>query len=222
VEAHINYTGIGTHAADGALAPTNNQFHLTGELTVAGTDNLSLGFILLSGVRPGGPGNLEYAGWRVLPYFYVPESWGLPLLLGLVTEFSFQQTVYEPNSRRVEVRPILEKSFGKFQFDFNPVFERALHGPDTATGWHFEPAARLAYNPEARFSPALEYYSSLGSLPQLSPLDRQFHQILPGGDLKISRRLVWSFGVGGGLTSEGSRRVYKTRLEFLFGKLDAK
>jgi len=68
LEAHFNFVGIGTNSFDGQVAPTNHQFHMTGELTGGITDNISLGFMVLSAVRPGGPG-LEYAGWRVLPHF---------------------------------------------------------------------------------------------------------------------------------------------------------
>lgn len=100
LESHLNYVGIGTKTAEGPVAPFNNQFHMTYELTGGITDNISLGFMLLSAKRPGY--GLDYAGWRVLPHFYVPEEWHWPLGVGLVAEFSFQQTTYEENSRRVE------------------------------------------------------------------------------------------------------------------------
>jgi hypothetical protein len=77
----------------------------------------------------------------VLPHFYAPKSWHLPLELGLVGEFSFQRTMYEENSKRVQIRPIIEKNIGRLQFDLNPVFERALHGQeyakDGASSQHF-------------------------------------------------------------------------------------
>jgi len=143
LETHLNYVGSGTKDDEGSVAPFQDQFHLTMELTAGLTDQLSIGFMELNARRP--ENSLEYAGWRVLPHFYVSEAWHWPILVGLVTEFSFQNTTYEENSRRVEIRPILEKSFHKFQVDFNPVFERALHGPGTQAGWNFEPAARIAY-----------------------------------------------------------------------------
>jgi hypothetical protein len=137
--------------------------------------------VLLTARRPGG--GLDYAGWRVLPHFYVPEEWHWPVGVGLVTEFSFQTTTYEENSRRVEVRPILEKKFGQWQIDLNPVFARALHGPGTRNGWSFEPAARLAYKLNDRFSPSLEYYSETIPFPTELPVHEQIHQFLPGGYL---------------------------------------
>jgi hypothetical protein len=49
------------------------------------------------------------------------------------------------------------------------------------------------------------------------PVREQFHQILPGGDLKLAKNVVWSFGVGIGATPAGNRLVYKSRVEISFG-----
>ena len=188
---------------------------MTFELTAGLADVASIGFMQLNARRPAS--GLDYAGWRVLPHLYAPRSWHLPLDLGLVAEFSFQKTTYEENSRRLEVRPILEKRFGKIQVDFNPVFERALHGPGVRDGWNFEPAGWVAYEASERFSPSLEYYSEWGPLPSFLPAREQIHQVLPGGDVKLAKNLTWSFGLGIGTTSAGNRIVYKSRFEFEFG-----
>jgi hypothetical protein len=194
----------------------NNQLHLTHELTAGIHERFSLGFMLLSARLPSH--RLEYAGWRLLPHFYAPDSWRLPLKLGLVSELSFQRTRYEENSRRVEIRPILEKSMGHVQVDFNPIFERALHGPGTSRGWNFEPAIRVGYEASKRFTPSLEYYSSAGPVPGFLPLTEQIHVFFPGADLRFGERVVWSLGVGIGATSAGNRIVYKSRLEVQFGR----
>lgn len=217
-ETHLNYIGSGTHRAEPPLAPANNQFHMTFELTAALLNNVSIGFMQLNGRVPGS--GLEYAGWRVLPHFYVPESWKWPVKVGLVAEFSFQKTIFEENARRVELRPILEKNFGRLQIDLNPVFERALHGPGTRAGWNFEPAVRVAWEATPRFSPSLEYYSSTGPFPPVLPVNEQIHQFLPGADLKLTKRILWSFGVGVGATPAGNRLVYKSRFEIEFGRPD--
>jgi hypothetical protein len=214
-ETHLNYVGKGTRTFEGPVAPFQDQLHMTFELTAGLTDYASLGFMQLNARRVGH--TLDFAGWRMLPHFYVPRSWHWPIDVGLVAEFSFQNTTYEENSRRVELRPILEKSFGHFQVDFNPVFERALHGPGTRAGWNFEPAARIGYEATERFTPSLEYYSGWGPVPSFLPVSEQFHQILPGGDVKLGKNVVWSFGVGVGATSAGNRLVYKSRIEISFG-----
>jgi hypothetical protein len=137
---------------------------MTFELTEGLTDNIAVGVMLLTAVRPGGPA-LEYAGWRVLPHFYAPKSWNLPVDLGFIAELAFQNTSYDEDSRHVELRPVLGKQVGKVEIDFNPVFARALHGPGVRDGWGFEPAARFAYEMNKRFTPSVEYYASTGPLP---------------------------------------------------------
>ncbi len=211
LEQHLNYWAVGSKQADGTVAPTNDQLHMTYELTGGITDQISLGFMELNAVRPGGSG-LEYAGWRILPHFYVPKDWHLPFDAGLVVEFSFVRPTYAADSGHVEVRPILERHWGSFQVDFNPVFARAFHGPGVRDGWDFEPAARVAYGDSdvKRVVPYLEWYSELGS--------QKVHQFFPGVDVKLRENLLWSLGVGVGATSVEPRLVYKSRLEFSFGR----
>jgi hypothetical protein len=219
LEQHLNYWAKGSKQFDGTVAPTNGQFHMTYEITGGITDYFSLGFMQLNGVRPHGSG-LEFAGWRVLPHFYIPKSWHLPIDAGLVTEISFVHEIYAGDSRHIEIRPILERRIGRFQLDFNPVVGRALHGPGTRDGWQFEPAARVAYgdSDSKRVVPYIEWYSELGAFPGFTAASKQVHQLYPGVDLKIRENLLWSVGVGVGLTSIEPRLVYKSRLEFSFGR----
>lgn len=192
-----------------------NQVHFTSEVTAGLDEQFAVGIMFLTALRPDH--SLEYAGWRVLPHFYAPESWHLPIDLGLVTEFSFQRTTYEENSRRVEIRPIIEKHIGRLELDANPVFEHALRGPGTQQGWIIEPAGRIGWQTGKTFTASVEYYSSWGPLQDIPPLGGQIHQIFPGGDLKIGDRLTWSFGLGFGATNTGSGLIAKSRFELSFG-----
>jgi hypothetical protein len=202
---------MGSKEFDSSVAPTNDQLHMTYELTGGITKQISVGFMQLNGVIPGT--GFQYAGWRVLPHFYAPKSWHLPLDLGLVTEFSFVRPQFLADTRHVEIRTILERTVGSFQLDFNPVFARALHGPGIRDGWTFEPAARVAHGAKsARLRPYLEWYS------EINPV--QVHQLYPGVDLDLGHNIVWSLGVGTGLTSEPPRLVIKSHVEFEFGRRD--
>ncbi len=218
LEQHLNYWAIGSKQYDGPLAPTNDQLHMTYELTGALADHVSLGFMQLNAVLPGT--GFQYAGWRVLPHFYAPRSWHLPVDLGLVVEFSFARPQYIPETAHVEIRPIIERTIKDFQLDLNPVFARALRGENVGAGWHFEPAARVAYGDaeKARFRPYLEWYSEIGYLPDFPPLRQQVHQIYPGTDIRLAKNLVWSIGIGVGLTPQEPRLVIKSHLEFEFGR----
>ena len=84
------------------------------------------------------------------------------------------------------------------QIDFNPVFERVLHGPGTREGWNFEPALRIGYEANKHFVPSLEYYSAAGPLPDFLPLNDQIHIFLPGADFHFGAGVGATLGVGVG------------------------
>jgi hypothetical protein len=218
LEQHLNYWAIGSKVSDGPLAPTSDQLHMTYELTGAITDQISLGFMQLNAVLPGQ--GFEYAGWRVLPHFYAPESWGLPVELGLVVEFSFARPQFIADTAHVEIRPILQRRIKDVELILNPVFARGLRGTEVGEGWSFEPAARIAYgnSEKQRFVPYLEWYSEIGFLPGFLPASQQVHQLFPGVDIKLARHLVWSVAPGVGLTPMEPRLVFKSHLEFEFGR----
>jgi hypothetical protein len=162
LEAHLNITAQGTALRNGSLLHTNQQTHLTMEPTFGISPNFALGFMFLNAWEPGNAP--QFAGWRVLPHFYAPESWRLPLRLGLVAEFSFQNTRYEENSRRVELRPILDREFSHWQIVLNPVLERALHGPGTRRGWNAEPAMLVRLKRPV-FSPSMSFLTPSREAP---------------------------------------------------------
>jgi len=131
LEQHLNYWAMGSKEFDGSVAPTNDQLHMTYELTGGITNQISLGVMQLNGVIPGT--GFEYAGWRVLPHFYAPKSWHLPLDLGLVAEFSFVRPQFLADTRHVEIRPILERIVGAFQLDFTRCSRTRYTGRASAT-----------------------------------------------------------------------------------------
>lgn len=112
----------------------------------------------------------------------------MPVDVGVAAEFSFQNPEGAAESRSVKILPILEKRFGKIQIDLNPAFRRPLYGPDTGHSWSFGLAARMRDEAARRFTPSLEYYSGWP----------RTHQILPRGDFRLAKNVVWSLGWGSG------------------------
>jgi hypothetical protein len=206
-ESHVNYVLDGSRRYDGLVAPEQDQLHVSSEWTTGITDQIRAGFVVLSAVVPGL--GLQYAGFRVLPHFYAPRSWGLPVNLGFVAEFSFEQPLFDRDTRQLELRGIIEKHIGRLQMDGNLAFERALHGPGTRSGWGLEPSARVGWQAWKSLAPSIEYYGAIRS---------QTHLVFPGADLKIGDRLTWSFGVGFGTTEAGREVVLKSRIEVEFGR----
>jgi hypothetical protein len=212
-ENHMNY--VAPNAAQGAAPGTQSIFHDTYELTAGVTDNVAFGIMQLNARRPDGP--LESAGWRLVPHLYAPRSWHLPVDLGLVVEFAFENPAWDADTRSVTLVPILEKRFGRVQIDLNPTFDRPLRGPDIVRGWGLGLAARVGFDGMKRFTPSLEYYGDWGPLPAFEPFAAQMHQILPGGDIRLRKNIIWSLGIGMGITPATDRIVYKSRLEISFG-----
>jgi hypothetical protein len=215
LEAHLNVTAQGSSAREGTLLPTSGQTHLTLEPTVGLSPEFAVGFMFLNAWEPGY--SPEFAGWRVLPHFYLPESWDLPVRIGFVSEFSFQNTRYEENSRRVELRPILDREFKRWQIVFNPVFERALHGPGTRHGWNFEPALLLRWKRE-KFSPSLEYYGEIESISAEPYFQPEVHQLFLGGDWEATPKFLINMGFGFDLGERGPGIVLKSRFEWHWGE----
>jgi hypothetical protein len=214
-EAHINYVLSGTRRFDGPMAPSYQQLHFSSELTAGLSESFAAGFVLLTAKREGG--EQEYAGFRIVPHFYAPESWKLPFRFGLVAEFSSQSTTYVENSKQLEIRPILEKQIGRFDFDFNPVFSHAVGRQEMKLGWVLEPAARFSWKMGSALRPSLEYYGTWGPVSSPHLLGNSTHQILPGADLRIGKNLTWSFGLGWS-NNPAARLIFKSRFEFEFGR----
>ena len=215
-EAHTNYVVSGTAAFAGTVAPTQNQFHFTSELTAGLGDSFALGAMLLTAARPGQP--LEYAGWRIIPHVFVPKSWRLPFNLGALAEFSFERPAYEEDAAHLEAHLVVEKHIGRLQLDGNPIFARALKGPGTSAGWSFEPSGRIGWALSRAFTPSIEYYSSWGSLQNLLPFHEQTHEFVLGGDWRINDRMLFNAGVGFSVTGAGNGLFLKSRLEWTFGR----
>ena len=211
LEAHLNFLPQGTAQREGTLLPTEHQTHLTAEPTFGLSETFAVGFMFLNAWEPGY--SPQFAGWRVLPHIYAPESWRLPVRLGFVAEFSFQKTRYEQNSRRVELRPIIDREFSRWQIVFNPVFERALHGPGTAHGWNFEPALLLRWKRKT-FSPSVEYYGEIESINVPPRAQPEVHQLFLGGDWQLRPAFTINLGTGFDLGSPGPGVVFKSRFEW--------
>jgi hypothetical protein len=214
LEAHLNLNAEGVRNPEGTLLPTARQTHLTLEPTIGLSPGFAVGFMFLHAWEPGyAP---QFAGWRVLPHFYAPESWHLPVRLGFVAEFSLQNTRYEENSRRMELRPIIDKEREHWQIVFNPVFERALHGPGTSHGWNFEPALLLRWK-RKHFSPSLEYYGGIESIDVAPRGQPEVHQLFCGGDWDARPGFKVNLGAGFDLGDRGPGIVLKSRFEWDWG-----
>ena len=215
LETHFNYTARGSTALGGPQYPSQGQVHLTFELTRGLTDYVELAGYIVTARREGaGP---EIVGYRIRPRARVPKSWNWPVDAGLSLEVGFPDTRFEEHPMTLEVRPVLEKKFGRLQVDLNPVIGKALKGPGVNAGWDFEPNARLGWQLTPTFDLSLEYYGSTGNVTNWLPGERQVHQFYPGFDWQLTEGTVINFGVGLPVTNAGDGMIVKMRLGVTFG-----
>lgn len=214
LETHFNHTLRGTRVAENGVAPSEGQTHLTFELTRGLTDFFELAGYLVFARREGHAP--EYAAWRVRPRVRLPERWTGPVKVSLSAEVAFPRDRFEEEDVTLEVRPILERQFGRVAVDLNPVIGRSMKGPGTADGWDFEPGGRLGVTVSRVVDLSLEYYGSYGPVKDFLPASEQVHQFFFGGDLQLRQNVVLNLGLGLGATSAGNRTVLKSRLGWMF------
>jgi hypothetical protein len=214
LEIHFNNIARGTKNWDGAVAPTDGASHLTFELTRGITEHVELAGYVLTAHRPGG--GVEFAGWRVRPRFRAPKALGLPFDFSLSTEVAFPRPAYDGNKATLEIRPIIEKTLRRWRLSFNPVVGRALKGPDTDEGFDFEPGAKVAYSLGPKLNVGLEYYGSLGAIPDFLPGRDQQHLFFPSADVFLSQNLMMNLGVGFSATGVGEKLIPKVRVGYRF------
>ncbi|HEV8122672.1 MAG TPA: hypothetical protein VGP80_00340 [Gemmatimonadales bacterium] len=211
LETHFNYAARGTRERDETVAASDNQVHLTAEITRGLTSNWELAGYVMTAYRPGA--GFELAGGRARTRVHVPKRAGLPVDLGVNVEFSVMRPSYNHSSAVIEFAPTLEKRFGRIQLDLNASFGRDLNGPEADAGWEFEPSGRIGVDVSERITLVMEYFGGLGHLWGLSPARDQVHQFYPGVELRLGDDITWNMGVGIGATSVGNTLVFKSQFE---------
>jgi hypothetical protein len=207
VELHSNYTVSGqTNLIDGVY-PTNHQEHETLELTQGITNWSEIGFYVFTSEQDGH--GIQWVGDHIRPRVRAPDSWHLPVGLSLSTEIGYQRAVYSPDTWTWEIRPIIDKTLGRWYFAVNPAFERTFHGPDVKQGVGFSPAAKISYDFTRQVSGGFEYYGDYGRLFGFDTLREQQQQLFVVTDLNVSPVWEINFGVGLGPTAGTDHLIVK-------------
>ena len=207
VELHSNFTIEGqTQMIDGVL-PTNHQWHETVEITQGINDWSEVGFYVFTS-RQSGYG-VQWVGNHIRPRVRVPTSWHWPVGVSLSTEVGYQRPLYSPDTWTWEIRPIVDKTLGRWYFAFNPALEITLHGPSTNQAPGFAPAAKVSYDFTKKISGGFEYYADYGPLGDFDSLHDQQQQLFVVSDLNVSPKWEINFGVGLGPTAGTDHLIVK-------------
>jgi hypothetical protein len=221
VELHSNFTASGQKQLIDGVYPTNHQEHETLELTQGLTDWSEVGFYIFTSEQVGH--GAKWVGSHIRPRVRVPESWHWPVGVSLSTEIGYQRPIYSLDTWTWEIRPIVDKTLGRWYFAFNPALERTWHGPDVRQGVAFAPAAKFSFDFSKQISAGMEYYADYGSLTQIDPLREQQQQFFLATDLNVSPKWEINFGVGLGVTASTDHLLIKGIIgrRFSWGKHSA-
>ena len=207
VELHSNYTIDGQKYLIDGIYPTNHQEHESLEITQGINSWAEVGFYVFSSL-PDGRG-WQWVGDHIRPRVKVPDSWHWPVGVSLSTEVGYQRAPYSPDTWTWEIRPIIDKSLGRWYFAVNPALERTLHGPDVNLGIGFSPAVKVGYDFTKVISGGVEYYADYGSITSMASLRDQQQQIFLVTDLNVSPKWEINLGVGLGPTAATDRWMVK-------------
>jgi len=207
VELHSNYTVSGQTKTINGVIPTNHQEHETLELTQGINSWSEVGFYVFTSEQDGH--GIQWVGDHIRPRVRAPDSWHLPVGLSLSTEVGYQRAAYSPDTWTWEIRPIVDKTLGRWYFAFNPALERTWHGPDVKQGIGFAPGAKVGYDFTPKISGGLEYYADYGRIGVFDALHDQQQQIFAVTDLNVSPAWEINIGVGIGPTTATDHLIVK-------------
>ena len=216
VELHSNFTFQGSKKTENGVLPTQHAWHETVEITRGFTDWFETGFYIFTSARSGD--GWQWVGNHIRPRVRVPERWKWPVGVSLSTEFGYQRREFTGNTWTWEIRPIIDKTVGRWYLAFNPNLEKSISGLDEKKGFEFSPNFKVGYDITKKVSAGLEYYGVLGPIGNLDPLREQQQQIMPSIDLDLSPRWEFNFGVGVGVTPSTEHLLVKLILGYRFNR----
>lgn len=184
VEIHSNYTGSGRQTVVDGLVPTNHAWHETLEITHGFTSWLEVGFYTFTSENVGR--GWSWVGNHVRPRVTVPKSWRWPVGVSISQEIGYQRRLFSPDTWTWEIRPIIDRQWGRFYWSLNPTLEVALKGDGAGQGVEFAPNVALSYDITPTVTGAVEYYGGLGPVTHFAPAAQQEHQIFGAFDLNLS------------------------------------
>ena len=214
VELHSNFTADGRKETENGVLPTDHAFHETLEITHGFTPWFETGFYVFTSARDGN--GWQWVGDHIRPRVRVPEDWYWPVGLSLSMEFGCAQRKFSEDTWTLEIRPIIDKQWGRWYVAFNPAFERSFEGANYSKGLEFSPAAKVSYDVTKVVTVGVEYYAALGPATHLDDVGDQEHMIVPALDLNLSPQWEFNFGVGVGVTHSTDHLIIKMIIGWRF------
>jgi hypothetical protein len=207
VEIHSNFTVDGSKQVNNGVAPTNHAEHETLEITHGWTDWFESGFYVFTSMQNGD--GWDWVGDHIRPRFTAPASWHWPVGVSISQEIGYQRRKFAEDTWDYELRPIIDKQIGRWYLDFNPTFDKSLHGMNAGKGWEFSPNVKVGFDFTKKITGGFEYYGALGPVSQFDPTSQQSQQLFPVIDLNLSPEWEVNFGAGVDFTNPSDHLIVK-------------
>ena len=214
VELHSNFTFDGSKQVEDGVLPTNHILHETVEITHGFNNFFEIGFYIFNAI--GDDNRTTYVGSHIRPRIMVPKKWNWPVGVSLSLEAGYQKRQYNEDDWTLEIRPIVDKQWGKLYLSLNPTFDKSFHGATKDVGYIFSPNFKAAYNVTKVVAAGFEYYGSLGPLNNFFPYQSQQQQLFAAIDLDWSADWEFNCGYGWGFTNGTDNAIFKIILGYRF------
>ncbi|HEY1851624.1 MAG TPA: hypothetical protein VGG60_11410 [Candidatus Binataceae bacterium] len=196
----------------GVAYPSQATWFSGEEFTYGLTDRIeSAAYVTFS--QPSGHG-FWWAGDKFRLRGRLFDEGVLPVDLGWYTELEWHKTPqFDDADLELELKPIMEKDFGRFSIVLNPVFEKVLYGGGHHEGFEFGYRNGAYYRWLKYLSPGVEAYGGIGGIDNSDPLDEQNHYLFAVLWGQFPHGIEYSLGPGFGLTKGSDHVVMKFNIE---------
>jgi hypothetical protein len=202
--------GTGTNHA--GTYPSQGQWYSGEEFTYGLTDRIeAAAYVNFAQPRAHG---FWWAGdkFRMRGRLFDEET--LPVDLGWYGELEWHKTPqFDDADLELELKPIIEKDFGRLSLILNPLFEKTLYGKGHDQGFEFGYRNGVYYRWLRYLSPGIEFYGGIGLIDDSDPLSDQQHYIFPVLWGQFPYGIEYNLGPGFGLTRGSDRVLMKFNLE---------
>jgi hypothetical protein len=209
-ELHSNYTFDGERNIKDGVRPSYHALHETIEITHGIGKNFELGFYVF--MNQTSDYGFNIIGTHIRPRIMAPASWHLPVGLSLSAEVGYQKPEYSTETWNVEIRPIIDKQWGKLYVSLNPTLGVTIAGIDKPSAPAFAPNIKTSYSFFKKASLGVEYYGDLGPLNNFETAPLQNHALFFVYDLMNNNNWELNLGPGWGLTKATDGFVFKVLL----------
>ena len=151
----------------------------------------------------------QVVGAHLRPRVMAPADWGIPFGLSLSMEIGYQKPAYADDEWSLEIRPIIDKQWGRFYASLNPTFGISLQSNYNNSVPTFEPNVKLSYAIWKNTALGIEYYGDMGPVTNFDQGTQQNHAIFIAYDLLNNVSWELNIGAGFGLTPATDPFVFK-------------